>query len=436
MVGARFRLSPGLFRFRRLLSRLGCAGLPLAALGCMMPMADLDGQGPPLHPPTFVASRPASRVPFKTSGIAPVALRIDGPELPPPTAVLPAEVPPPLEAVLRLADEKNAQIARARVSVEERQTAEAVAEHSCLPDHLREEIFRRRSAEAHVWEQKVELARVRSEVLQDAGSTYVDWLTARRSEAIVFELEDYEQKLVERARALAKDEKSAQSLVESLEMTLAARKQAVTRLRQQAEAAAAKLAYLLSASDHPPVPGDAVLVPVDLADATRPAEALVQQSLDSGPGVRELAGLQAALEKVIENAHFLQKACHRTGCIVFCGRLKVAQDKVEEARLARDDQAGKLRAGVIEARSAILGGREQIALASDQVRHAAEAYRLANVRLADTLSSTNLGDVQQTIRGLEASHFAYLQAVAAYDKAEVRLLVLLGWMNECRHAAP
>jgi outer membrane protein TolC len=436
MVGAGFRLLSWLCFFRRLTSRLGAAGLPLATLGCMMPMSSLDDQGPAINPPRPVAVRPASHAVPHVSGIATVAFRINGPQLPPPTAVLPAEIPPPLEAVMRMADAKNAQIARARVTVEESETAEAVAEHSHLPDCLRQEPFRRRSAEAHVWEHKVELAKVRSEVLQDAGTTYIDWLTARRSEAIMLELEDYEQKLLKRARALARDEKSAQSLVETLEMTLAGRKQGLARLRQQAEAAAAKLADLLNSGDHLPVAGDAALVPVDLTDAGLPAEALVQQSLTNGPGVREMAGLQAAIEKVVAEARFLQCGCNRTGCIGFCGRLKVAQDKVEEVRLGREDQAGKLRLGVIEARSAILSGREQIVLGTDQVRHAAEAYRLSNVRLDDMLSAATLGDVQGSIRGLEAAHFAYLQAVAAYDKAEVRLLILLGWLNGCPHPAP
>ena len=69
------------------------------------------------------------------------------------------------------------------------------------------------------------------------------------------------------------------------------------------------------------------------------------------------------------------------------------------------------------------------------MRHAAESYRLGNLHLEDMLTSATLNDVLQSIRGLEASHFAYLQAVAAYDKAEVRLVVLLGWMNECQHPA-
>ncbi len=400
MVGARSRLSPGQFRFRRLACRLASVGLPWAALGCMMPMADLVDQMPHPYSPPSASVRTASLVRPHAPVVTTAAFHVDAPELPAPTAVAPAEAPPPLEAAMRLADEKNAQIARQRVSVEAAETAAAVAEHGHLPDHVREEPFRRRSADAHVWQQRVELARVRSEVLQDAGQTYVDWLTARRGEAITQELESYEQKLLKRARALARDEKSAQSLVESLEMTIAGRQAGAARLRQQAEAAAAKLAYLLNSGDHPPVSGDAALVPVDLADATRPPESLVQQSLESGPGVRELAGLEAALEKVVADARFLQAACNHTGCIAFCGRLKYAQDKVVEVRLA------------------------------------AEAYRLANVRLEDQLAPATLADVQQSVRGLEASHFAYLQAVAAYDKAEVRLLLLLGWMEGCTHPAP
>jgi hypothetical protein len=42
----------------------------------------------------------------------------------------------------------------------------------------------------------------------------------------------------------------------------------------------------------------------------------------------------------------------------------------------------------------------------------------------------------QSIRGLEASHFAFLQAVSAYDKAQVRLLLLLGQEGGSHHPAP
>ena len=92
----------------------------------------------------------------------------------------------------------------------------------------------------------------------------VDWLTAVRGEAITLELCNYEEKLQKRACAPARDEKSAESLVETLETTMAGRQQSAVRLHQQGEAAAAKLAYLLGSDHGVPVPGTAVLTPVDL----------------------------------------------------------------------------------------------------------------------------------------------------------------------------
>jgi outer membrane protein TolC len=423
MFPARFRSFPGLCRLRRLASCLGTAGLTAVALGCTLPMSALLEQGPPGPATPALALRPAPAA-IPAPAITAVAF-FQGPELPAPAAVV-ADPPLSFDGVLRMADEKNAQIARARVSVKEAETAQAVAESSCLPDRLRQEPFRRNYAEAHTWQQRVELSKVRAEVLQDAGSAYVDWLTAVRGEAITAELQDYEQKLLKRTRALAKDEKSAESLVQTLESTVAGRQHAAARLRQQAEAAAEKLAYLLNSDHGVPVPGGAVLALVDLADATQPAEALVQQSQVNGPGVQELQGLQAAVEKTLDKTRPLQIACNLTGSCKYCGRVKYVELKVDEVRVAREDQAGKLRLGVLEARSAILSGRDQIGRASDQIRHAAEAYRLGNIRLDDMLTAGTLGDVIQSIRLLDAAHFGYLQAVAAYDKAEVRLLILLG----------
>ncbi len=413
MFCVRFRLLPSL---RRLACRLGAASLTAAVLGCTLPMSALLEQGPPGPCTPALALRPAA-APIPPTPITQIA-HFEDPELPAPEPIV-VDAPPSFDAVLMLADQKNAQIARARVSVAEAETAQAVAESSCLPDRLRQEAFRRSYAEAHTWQQRLELSKVRSEVLQDAGSTYVDWLAAVRGEAITLELQNYEQKLLKRAQALAKDEKSAQSLVESLDSMIAGRQQAAARLHQQADAAAEKLAYLLNSSHGVPVPVSAVLGPVDLADATQPAEALVGQSLTNGPGVQELLGLQAAVDRAVDRTRPLQIACNLTGSCKYCGRVKYVELKAEEVRVAREDQAGKLRLGVLEARSAILR-------CSDQVRHAAEAYRLSNIRLDDMLTMATLGDVMQSIRLLKAAHFGYLQAVAAYDKAEVRLLVLLG----------
>ena len=82
---------------------------------------------------------------------------------------------------------------------------------------------------------------------------------------------------------------------------------------------------------------------------------------------------------------------------------------------------------MLECCSAILAGRDQIALASDQVRHAAEAYRLTNLRLEDMLVPAPSVMSSRAFACWRPADFSDLQAVAAYDKAEVRLLILLGF---------
>src|SRR5205823_1499231 len=64
------------------------------------------------------------------------------------------------------------------------------------------------------------------------------------------------------------------------------------RLREQGDAAAMKLAYLLGLPyDAQLVPTDRTFAPIDLVDATPPTEALVRRAVTEGPGVRELEGL-------------------------------------------------------------------------------------------------------------------------------------------------
>jgi outer membrane protein TolC len=330
-----------------------------------------------------------------------------------------------LELVLQLAQEQNASIGQARARVAEAEAAAAVADSSCVPNILRNEANRRTTTEAKVWQQRAELARTTHEVLQEAGSTYYDWLTARRGEAVARGLLAKEEKLLGRARALAKDEQAANVLVENIETVLAGRRQSIRKLHYQATAAAVKLAYLLNLGAVTLVPADADLVVIDLAPADQPVEALVEQVRSSGPGIVELTNLEAVIEKGIADARCMQKACDLTGRTAFCGRLDVARNRLDQVRLARIDLAGKLEAGVREAYAAIHDGLEEISMTRDQVRHAMEGNRLANVRLDDMVSSATISDVLQSIRGLESAHYGYLQAVSGHDKAQVRLHVVL-----------
>lgn len=353
-------------------------------------------------------------------------------------ATLPPGLVLSLDTVLRLTCERNARILLARERVNEQQAAYDAAVNSCVPEFLRKDTFKRAAAEAELWRRRAELQKAQNEALQDAANTYFDWLTAQRGEAISRDLEKYFEKLLKRAQALLDSgEKPAQVIVEAIQTGLDGLRQSILNTRHQADAAAAKLSYLMGNSDGPLVPSQA-LGPVDFVDASAPVAALVRQAQDNGPGVRELLGLAGAIQQGINDARCAQRICNRTGAALVCGRLHMALSELQQAQLALVDLQGKLRAGVEEAVTAIHSGREQITLASTAIQHAAETYRITDLRLTSegggptSMRNNTYNAVLNSIRQLSQAHTNYLTAVNAYNKAEARLLLLIGTYNDCK----
>ena len=276
MVGARFRLLPGLFRFRRLASRLAARSLPLAVL-CSLPLPAFLAQGAPA-----AAGRPGS-------GCRTARRRRRWP-------------PRPCNGAGSRAAPRRTRRCPHRPGPGERGGGRDRdgRRRTELPAGLaaRNRAFRRRTAKAHLWQQRVELARLRSEALQESGSAYIDWLAAQAARSSRWNCRSTTRSCPKRA-APSTGRKERAIAGRDPGNDPRQRKQALVRFRQQAEAAAAKIAYLLDAGETLPISGEAALVPVDLVDAAVSAEALVHQAQDNGPGVRELAGLQAALEKVL-----------------------------------------------------------------------------------------------------------------------------------------
>jgi outer membrane protein TolC len=418
----------------------------------------------------------------------------------PPAPAEPRVVPITLDAVLRLAEAHNARIALARARLHESQLTTAQGALGWLPNtyagiayyrheggiqdftgqllhsstgalypglqiqselDLREGVFQLIDLERRVWQSKAELSQVNNEVLLEAVTTYIDLLAARRGEAIAAELEKYEQKLLDRAEKLAKTERGAAGLVESAKATLSGRQQLSARLKQQGNAASAKLVYLLGL---PPgtclQPVDLILAPVELVDSSPAVCDLVAQALANGPGVRELEGIVSLVQLAMEKTHGAHNLLPTVQLNVFEGpfgagpggslawdnRLDIGlgfrwnltqlcqtefkrsliRTKQAQAMLNYEDLKGKLAAGVAESKDAILFGREQIGLAAGQIRHASESYRLADRRLEQGLRDVSPGDVLLAIRSLEQAHFNYLQAISGHNKAQVRLMMLLG----------
>ena len=311
-------------------------------------------------------------------------------------------------------------------------------------------------------QQRGELSKVTSETLLEAATTYLDLLTARRGEAVAHELEKYLIDVQERAeKMVTPDDRSAQVLVEAARAEAVGRRQAILKLHQQGDAAASKLAYLLGlGSCVRMVPVEETLVPIDLIDPTQPTADLVAHALEAGPGVRELQRMLAVMQEGLDQASgpsryiplvsfTMEEGAFAAGvggslsydnrwdtCVrvrwnlteLLTAREKrhVAESRIEQARLTYEDLRGKLSAGVQEARDASLSGRDQIGMGAEQIRHAAEGYRLTKQRLDMRAPNASPAEMLLAIRGLEAAHYNYLTAINAYNKAQIRLLVLLG----------
>ena len=433
----------------RLASALCTAGILMLPARCTMPMSTLDSHGPPVPGPLssgMTPPLPLATARWKDGTVTSLTKAPNLAKSPNKSSVLRTsyyqadadaapgarEIAAGLDVVLAIARQRNARIVLVRERVNEAQSAYDAALRSCVPEFLRKDDFKRAHAEALLWERRAELARTEYEILQDTANTYFDALTARRGEAVARELEKLDEKVLKRTQALvASGEKPANVLVESAQTSLAGHQQYITQAHQQAEAAVTKLAYLLCNNDGVPMPAGTPLAPVDLLDPTVPVEGLIQQSLDIGPGVRELQGLAAAIQAGLDDAHCAQRICEHTGAAGVCGRLQMAQSKLQQTHLALIDTRGKLRAGVEEARSASLSGRQQIIQASNTIQHARETYRLMDLRLEtqeprESMMRNTYNSVLTSIQQLSQAHLSYLSAVNAYNKAQARLRLMLG----------
>jgi outer membrane protein TolC len=334
---------------------------------------------------------------------------------------------------------------------------------------FREAVYLRVQAERRVLQQKGELSRVTNETLLDAAGTYIDLLTARTGQAIARDVEKDLRRLLERAEKLAEVENRARVEVERIKAELAGQQQAARKLQEQAAAATAKLVYLLGLDPCTElVPVDRQLVPIHLLDASPPTGDLVNQALATGPGVQEMQALLALIQENMDRAKGpvqllpifdvymaegifgagpgartdwdnrwdlgLQARWNLTEFATQRDRRRAALAKVQQAHLAYQDLRGKLTAGVQEAREAILSGLEQIRQGQEQIDHARRAYQLSDERLKEPELGATYSEVLLANRSLALAQVNYLSAVRAFDKAQLRLLLLLGKAG--RPAAP
>jgi outer membrane protein TolC len=186
---------------------------------------------------------------------------------------------------------------------------------------------------------------------------------------------------------------------------------------------------------------------------------LVDHALRNGPGVNEMDGLLAMIHesmakskrtewmpivgaRMAEGAFGagpgasstwdnrwdlgLQARWNLTPFITRSDRLKAAQAKANQAHVAYQDLRGKLTAGVQEAQITSRSTQEQIAYGAKQIEKAKESYTQSNTRRAERPTRYPFTDVFLSISSLTRARLGYVSAVSDHNKAQVRLMVLLG----------
>ena len=325
----------------------------------------------------------------------------------------------------------------------------------------RDVAYQQVNAARRVWQQRGELSRISYETLLDAAGTYVDLLAVRTGEVMARATIRDLKVVLDRAEKLAKTEPVVKVEVSRLLADLRGREQILSNLQSQGRAASAKLVYLLGLDPSTElVPADERLVPLNLVNASPGVADLVAQALATGPGVREMEGLLALIYEGIEKARGPGKYFPVVNMRMLQGgfgagngseldwdnrwdlgvqvrwnltehatqreRRRVAQARLDQANLAYQDLRGKLTLGVQEARETIQSTSEQIGLAEEQLREAEQAYKLSDSQLRANIPGVSPGMVQLSLQALGMAQVNLVQAIRTHNRAQLRLLLLLG----------
>ena len=93
---------------------------------------------------------------------------------------------------------------------------------------------------------------------------------------------------------------------------------------------------------------------------------------------------------------------------------------------AQSDVVRRKTLGVRQAFEEIKAGQDQVQLAVKHIQSAEESYRLSESRLRENIKGRSPSEVLLAARSLFAARISYLNSIRDYDKAQLRLFVLVG----------
>jgi outer membrane protein TolC len=324
--------------------------------------------------------------------------------------------------------------------------------------------FKQLSAARSIWQQQGELTKVSTEQILEASTTYVDLLAAYSALAISVNLENKLQPLYEKvktANAAAQliDLKNEQIRVEA---ELQLQKQTQRKLQASIEIASAKLAYLLGLDPSSQiVPIDSQMATFHIVDANVPADQLVATALSNGPGIKEMEGILCVIQRGMEQAQGLGRLAPTLdvqvgeglfgagpgGTMNFDNRLdmglqarwnitellganhkrQVAFSQINQAHLTYQELRAKLTLGVQDAQNTILSSAAQLAMAEELIKQAKQALQNSTKRF-DALERAKApySEVMQAHQAVAKAQLNYLDVMREFDRAQLRLMILLG----------
>jgi outer membrane protein TolC len=476
------------------LARWGIAGLPCLGLACaQVPNSDL--RSPPA-PAAYPASPgPAADASFNVR-LSPEPVAHDANHREALTVSL--------DAVLRLAEEKNPQIEVQRAKVASAFAEKELAEKNWIPDiyvgvgywrheggiqlqqgplinsstgafetgpqinatyNPRDRAYRQLIAARQVWQSHGELTKITSEQLLEAATTYVDVLAAHSALSVSRDYEKHLKELQARVKkAIAAFDKPPADLeieLAQIEGELKTQQFIQEKLHAGLESLSAKLAYSLGLDPTTQVlPAETQIAAFHIVDANVPADALVSQALSNGPGIHELQGIlwviQDGVAKASGPARFLPEfnfqageglfGAGQGGTMDFANRFdmgvqvrwnlsnvftaehkrQVANSQVVQAQWTYQELRQKLTLGVQESRNTIVTSGGLFTRSEQQIQQAKKVVTLTQKRLDLMTEGATYSQVMRSHQAVAQAQLGYIELLREFDKAELRLLILLG----------
>jgi outer membrane protein TolC len=330
--------------------------------------------------------------------------------------------------------------------------------------------FRQLEAARKVWQNQGDLSKITYEQLLEASTTYIDLLAAYSALAVSQELEAKLKPLFDEADKFWKannQTKDVQIEVLRVSAEIEQQKSMQKKLRGQIDAASAKLCYLLGLDPNTQiVPADTNMVQFHIVDVTQPTDALVTQALANGPGVRELEGILAVINAGLDTAKGPARwvpiinfqmgeglfAAGPFGTLDWANRWdmavqarwnisdlftakrkrEVAMAQAGQVNLTYQDLRAKLTLGVHEARSTVDATTAQLPFAEQLIKQAqtvlsnTHEIRTSSMPMPMAQPKPGYSDEAQAQKAVAMAKLNLVDMMREYDKAQLRLLVLLG----------